>query len=400
MNSTERHEARYQRRKAAREAKRRKHLDQYDNFNNVASVPALIRAHFDSRKGVMWKASVARYNAHFIKYAVMQSRDLYTGKFKCSGFFIFWIIERGKRRHVHSLHYAERVIRRSCCINAIVPILSSGLIYDNGASLKGKGVSFSVMRCAVHLHQYFRETGSNDGYILVIDFKGYFNHILHKPLMETVIDRYILDPALNALVKQFISASDMETDSEKGKGLYIGPEDSQIYAISYPSSIDHHIKDKWGLRFYARYNDDSYIMLKSKEKLLEYKQQLFSLYDALGIIPNQKKTQIIKISRGFTYLKTKYFLTETGKVIMKPDHNAIVRERRKLKKLKKFYDSEILTLQQICQQYMSWRGAILKKDAFRSVKNMDKLFYSLYHVRPWRYKKDKKRRGEYEQRTA
>ena len=85
---------------------------------------------------------------------------------------------------------------------------------------------------------------------------------------------------------------------------------------------------------------------------------------------------------------------------MKPDHNAIVRERRKLKKLKKFYDSEILTLQQICQQYMSWRGAILKKDAFRSVKNMDKLFYSLYHVRPWRYKKDKKRRDEYEQRTA
>ena len=218
--------------------------------------------------------------------------------------------------------------------------------------------------------------------------------------MENVIDRYILDPALNALVKQFISASDMETDSEKGKGLYIGPEDSQIYAISYPSSIDHHIKDKWGLRFYARYNDDSYIMLKSKEKLLEYKQQLFNLYDALGIIPNQKKTQIIKISRGFTYLKTKYFLTETGKVIMKPDHNAIVRERRKLKKLKKFYDSGIMTLQQICQQYMSWRGAILKKDAFRSVKNMDKLFYSLFHVRPWRYKKDKKRRGEYEQRTA
>ena len=150
MNSAERHEARYQRRKAAREAKRRKRLDVYDDFDRVASIQSLIRANFDSRKGVMWKASVARYNAHFLKFAVMQSRDLYTGKFKCSGFFVFWIVERGKRRHVHSLHYAERVIRRSFCINALVPILSSGLIYDNGASLKGKGVAFAVNRCAVH----------------------------------------------------------------------------------------------------------------------------------------------------------------------------------------------------------------------------------------------------------
>ena len=159
MNSAERHEARYQRRKAAREAKRRKKLDKYNDFNRVASVPALIRAHFDSRKGVLWKASVARYNAHFLKYAVLQSRDLYSGKDICTGFFVFWIVERGKKRHVHSLHYAERVIRRSACINALVPILSSNLIYDNGASLKGKGVSFSLMRCAVHLHRYFRETG-------------------------------------------------------------------------------------------------------------------------------------------------------------------------------------------------------------------------------------------------
>lgn len=394
LNSKERHEARYQRRKAAREAKRRKKLDKYNDFERVASVPALIRANFDSRKGVLWKASVARYNSHFIKYAVKQSRDLKAGKDVCTGFYVFWIIERGKRRHIHSLHYAERVIRRSACINALVPILSSNLIYDNGASLKGKGVSFSLMRCAVHLHRYFRETGSNEGYILIVDFKGYFDHILHGPLME-IIDRYIYDPQLNVLTKRFISASDrVKPDNEKGKGLYIGPEDSQIYAISYPNRIDHQIKDGWGLEFYNRYNDDSYIILKDKAKLLEYRQQLFAMYDALGIIPNRKKTQIVKISRGFTYLKTKFFLTNTGKVIMKPDHKSIVRERRKIKKFKRFYDNGEMTLQQISQSYMSWRGAILKKDAYRSVQNMDGLFFSLFGIKPWKNKKKgRKRRG-------
>ena len=207
-----------------------------------------------------------------------------------------------------------------------------------------------------------------------------------------IIDRYVTDPALNRVVKMFISASDVDkAEDEKGKGLYIGPEDSQIYAISYPSRIDHQIKDGWGLRFYARYNDDSYIMLQDKDKLLEYKRQLFQMYDALGIIPNQKKTQVVKISRGFTYLKTKYFLTDTGKVIMKPDHDSIVRERRKLKKLKKFYDQGIMTIQQVSQQYMSWRGSILKKDAYRSVEHMDGLFFSLFGVRPWKKKKGRKK---------
>ena len=399
MNSAERHEARYQRRKAAREAKRRKKLDKYNDFNRVASVPALIRANFDSRKGVLWKASVARYNAHFIKYAVKQSRDLYSGKDICTGFFVFWIVERGKKRHVHSLHYAERVIRRSACINALVPILSNNLIYDNGASLKGKGVSFSLSRCVVHLRRYFRETGSNEGYILIIDFKGYFDHILHEPLME-IIDKYVYDPQLNALTKLFINAANMDKpDDEKGMGLYIGPEDSQIYAVSYPNKIDHQIKDGWGLKYFNRYNDDSYIMLRDKEKLLEYRDQLFMMYDELGIIPNKKKTQIVKISRGFTYLKTKFFLTETGKVIMKPDHNSIVRERRKLKKFKRFYDNGDMTLQQISQSYMSWRGSILKKDAYESVRHMDGLFFSLFGTMPWKDKKKGRKRHGRKKRT-
>ena len=60
MNSEERHQARYERRKAAREAARREKLAEYDDFARVADVNSLIRANFDSRRGVMWKASVER----------------------------------------------------------------------------------------------------------------------------------------------------------------------------------------------------------------------------------------------------------------------------------------------------------------------------------------------------
>lgn len=390
MNSTERHEARYQRRKAARLAKRRARVGKFDDFDRVSDPNALLRAHWDTKKGVMFKASVIRYTAKGYHNSIRQSKNLRSGKDIRRGFYSFNVIERGKLREIHSLHYSERVVRRSVCFNALVPILSSNLIYDNGASLEGKGVSFAADRCEAHLHKFYRETGSNEGYVLVVDFKGYFDNILHGPLFD-ILDRYLLDPRLNALCRGFISAADDYRDpSHKGRGLFIGPEDSQIYAVAYPNSIDHKVKDQWRVRYYNRYMDDSYIIVKDKAAALLLRDMLFKEYAKLGIIPNKRKTQIVKLSRGFTYLKTKYFLTDTGKVIRKADHDSIARERRKLKKQHRLYMEGVMTLEQVVQSYMSWRGAILTRNAYDSVKSMDKLFFDLFQVRPWKKKKRRK----------
>ena len=54
MTSQERHEARYQRRKAARRTKHRARIAQYDNFDSVADVSSLVDANYNARKGVMW----------------------------------------------------------------------------------------------------------------------------------------------------------------------------------------------------------------------------------------------------------------------------------------------------------------------------------------------------------
>lgn len=58
MTSQERHEARYQRRKAARRAKHRARIAQYDNFDKVADVSSLVDANYNARKGVMWKPAL------------------------------------------------------------------------------------------------------------------------------------------------------------------------------------------------------------------------------------------------------------------------------------------------------------------------------------------------------
>lgn len=382
MTSKERHEARYQRRKASRVAKSRKYLDQFDNFEKVSSIPALLHANWESRKGVMFKASVTRYNLHYFTNAARQSKEMRSGKDIRRGFYSFSISERGKHRDIHSLHYSERVIRRSVCTNALVPLLSHNLIYDNGASLKGKGVSFTANRCEAHLHKHFRSMGCNDGYVLIVDFRNYFGNILHKPLIDG-ISEVVHDPQLFQMTCGFIASGDLDRPAEEhGKGLYIGPEDSQIYAVFYPNKIDHLIKDKWR-KLYSRYMDDSYIIFRTKEEAVRYERLLLLEYQKYGIIPNPKKTQIVKISRGFTFLKTQYILTDTGRVVRKPCRDGIVRERRKLKRLHRLFLQGIVTMEQVTQSYMSWRGAALKRDAYRSVHSMDVLFYDLYMTKPW-----------------
>jgi hypothetical protein len=375
MTSAERHEARYQRRKAKRDAHRAACIGKYDNYDRCTSVSAIMEANWAARKGVLWKGSVARYNMRSFRNARQSHRLLAEGKDTRQGYYNFKIVERGKLRDVHSLHYAERVIRRSVCTNAMVPILSNGLIYDNGASLDGKGISFAIDRCATMLHRYWRKYRDNDGYVLVIDFRKYFDNIQHEPMFE-VYDRHFRDRRLNQLCRAFVTGTGAQ-------GLYIGPEDSQISAIAYPSRIDHLIKDVWRPDGYARYMDDSFVIMRDKAELFKLRDALFAEYEKQGIVINRKKTQVIKISRGFTFLKTQFFLQSTGRVLQKPCRAATIRQRRKLKAFRRFVDDGIMQVKDVGCSYMSWRGYMERKDAHRTVHNMDKLFFNLFRTKPW-----------------
>ena len=150
---------------------------------------------------------------------------------------------------------------------------------------------------------------------------------------------------------------------EKGSGS----ETSQIFAVTYPSKIDHYIKEVLRIKGYARYMDDSYLIHKDKGYLKKCLEDLKGKFAEVGIVLNPKKTRIVKLSKGFTFLKTQYFLTDTGKVVRKACRESIVRQRRKLKKFKKFSDAGEMSFDHIYNSYMSWRGYIGHKDAHRTI---------------------------------
>jgi hypothetical protein len=171
MVSTKRREARYQLREVRREEKRTAKLKQYDTFSQVADVDNLYAAFKHSLRGVAWKESVQRFEANALRNIAGLRRKLLAGENIQHGFVEFDLRERGKTRHIKSIHISERVVQKCLCDTVLTPILTYPLIHDNGASIKGKGFHFAVRRLMVHLSRFYRRNGfSNEGYALLIDF--------------------------------------------------------------------------------------------------------------------------------------------------------------------------------------------------------------------------------------
>lgn len=365
MTSLERKEGRYQRRKATREAKKIVRYEACDDFEKVFSYGNLYTAYRKCRSNVSWKASVQRY----ITMAPMQvykvQKELMEGTFRSSGFSEFDIMERGKLRHIWAVDMRERVVQRCLCDNCLVPMLSRSFIYGNGASLKNKGYHFAARRLQVHLRKHYRQYGT-EGYILLYDFSKFFDHISHEQI-RTVLCRNITDERILRLCDHFIDAF-----GDVGMGL--GSQVSQIFALVAGDAVDHFVKEFLGIRYYGRYMDDGYLIHRDKAYLRECLVRLREFCAGLGIELNERKTQIVKLSHGFVWLKARYYLTRTGKIIRKLPKNAVGRMRRKLWKLYGIMCCGKMDAFDFYQSYQSWRSYEEGFTAKRAVAKMDEVY--------------------------
>lgn len=341
-------------------------------INDVADANALYEAFRLSMKGVAWKASVQPYEINTLRNIRDAKKQLEAGESPVLGFHEFTMCERGKTRHVKIVHIKERVVQRALCDVALAPALQKGLEYDNSAGQKGKGIHFTLKRLDAHLHRYYRRHGSNTGYILLIDFKGYYDNIRHDKVYDR-LEQKVSDPGVKHLARQLIEPFG------DGRSLGIGSQISQIIAIDYPSEVDHFVKHDLCIKEYARYMDDSYLIHEDKAYLQSCLKRIREKCTELGIVINERKTQIVKLRKTFTFLKVRWTLTNTGKVISRLNKDTVTRERRKLKKFKILLDQGKITMDVIESQYKSWKG---DKCGLRGPKKKKRIrFYSYYTIR-------------------
>jgi hypothetical protein len=369
-------------------------------INKISNANVLMNSFYEAKKGCSWKNSVQQYEANFLKNIRHTQLELREKTYRQQDFYCFYLKERGKDRYVRSISFYDRVVQRALC-DLVNPIVEPYLIHDNGASVKKKGIDFARRRIENHLHKYYRKYG-NKGYALVIDFSKFYDNILHKPLMDMyreIIDDKDIINLINHLVDSFsvdisnynitenelfdslaYAKAETEKTGEKmmHKSLGIGSQISQISGIYYPSKMDNYCKIVKGIKFYGRYMDDTYIIGNSKEELKSLLDDIDKICKKQGIFINHKKTQLFRLDKGFTFLKIKYRLTDTGHLVRIPVKKNFIRERRKLKSFKNLLDKGLIDFHDIEEQYKSWKGNIQKYDCYKSIKNLDKVFNDLF----------------------
>lgn len=387
-------------------------------LHDVSNANALIRNFHKCKKGVTWKESVQKYEIDLLKNTYYTQKKLDSGTYKSSKFVEFPLSERGKTRWIKSMHVRDRVVQASVCNEVLLPELEKYLIYNNGASLPGKGIDFTLSELYKDL-KHFYYTNGNKGYIVLADFTKFFDNIPHNQLKKD-LTRDLDDQPLIDLIEYLITLfeidlsilpEDMQKEFKEGvfnnlkysaylhqnhkhsyrhsnnmlqKSVGVGSQISQIAGVYYPTKIDNYFTIVKGYQGYGRYMDDTYILVKTLEEAEEVLRDLHRLAAELGIHINEKKTQVVRIDSWFTFLKIRHKVQDNGHIIRITDKKNTVRERRKLKSLKNLLDNNVITFADVNCSYQSFKGRLRRYNNYYTIRNMDTLFDKLF-IEDWHY---------------
>lgn len=324
-----------------------------------------------------------------LETAILQ-KSIAEGTFKPNKGRKFLLNERGKLRYITSNTIQDKTIKNVLCDEIIMPAIQRYLIYDNGASQKGKGTSFTRARLEKHLHEYYRKNRTNEGYIALIDFSGYYANILHdrckevmcdmlrgidaniatstKRLMDEILRSYALDVSylsdekvaelysgkVDPMLNKDVDVGLLTGTKMLAKGVDIGERFAQCIGLAYAYKIDNYIEIVRGCGLHARYSDDSYIIASSKHYLEDILNGVRKVANEYGIIINEDKTKIVKISSPFVFLQVKYCLTKTGKVTKRINSRCVARERKRLKMYAKYLKDGVMQYGEIENNFKSW----------------------------------------------
>lgn len=350
----------------------------------------LYKAYKASVKGSKWKETTQRFMMNFLRYIFSIQDDLLNRTLQNGPTEEFSLSERGRVRPITSIRIRDRIVRHVLCDEILLHEVKKHIIYDNGASIKGRGISHQRERFEVHLRRYYRKYG-NDGWILFGDFSKFYDNIIHEIakrellklfnddefidwLLTLIFDGFKIDVSymteeeyencmtdmFNKLEYRKIPKNRLTGEKWMAKSVNIGDQLSQVIGIYYPYRIDNYVKYVRSQKFYGRYMDDWYIMNPSKAELLDLLEHIKAIADELGIHLNEKKTRIVKISSTYKFLQVKYSLTKDGKIIKRINPERVTTMRRKLKKLAVKVKDGKIPYENVENMFRGWMGSFYK----------------------------------------
>ena len=374
----------------------------------VSDANNLYKAYRASIKGSKWKETTQKFIMNFLRYIFSIQEELLNRTLQNGPTEEFSLSERGRVRPITSIQIKDRIVRHALCDEVILPEVKKHIIYDNCASIKGRGISRQRFRFEVHLRKYYKLHG-NEGWILFGDFSKFYDNIIHEIakrellklfdddkfigwLLTLIFDGFKIDVSYmtdeeyaNCMESTFNKNEYRKIPKEKltgekwmAKSVNIGDPLSQIVGIYYPYRIDNYVKYVMSQKFYGRYMDDWYVMNPDKQVLLNILDGIRTIANELGIHINEKKTRIVKISSTYKFLQIRYTLTKDGKIIKRINPDRVTAMRRKLKKLAVKVRNNEIDYDGVENMFRGWMGSFYKLMSRQQRKNLIGLYEDLF----------------------
>lgn len=339
------------------------------DFGRIVDFENLYKAYRKSRSGKGFNKSSTKFQASALDGINQIKNQLETKTYQISPYNQFTVYEP-KERVIKASSFKDKIVQHSLCDNVLLPILKDEFIQTNYAGQKGKGTLYALDCLKNHIELAYREYGY-DCWIVKADITKYFYNINHD-ILKDIVRYFIADNDVYWLCEKFI-------DSTEGKGLPLGNQVSQVFALLYLSGLDHFITKELGVKYYGRYMDDFYLIVNSKTHAKYCLQSIYEFVYSLELNLNNK-TQIIPFKNGIKFCGFHTYMTKDGKVIRKLKNENKREAQKKFRKMITLVKKGILTKDKFYESYNSWKNHISHGNCVKLSQEMDKYINELLNI--------------------
>ncbi len=330
-------------------------------FEKVTDFHNMYRAFRKAKCGKGHKKSAARFNLGALDGVHTLIAQLKDKTYTISEYSEFRVYEP-KERVIQTTAYKDKVVQHCLCDNVLLPRLQNVFLLDNCAGQKGKGTLFGLDRLSEQMMAFYSRYGAA-GYILKCDITKFFYNISHDKIKDIVHYHFGYDPDICWLCDLFI-------DSTDGKGLPLGNQINQGFALLYLDGMDKLIKHELGIEYYGRYMDDFYLIHPSKEYLKYCLEVITAYLETLDLTLNGK-TQIFLFKNGVNYLGFHTYIAPGGVPVRRLKNQNKRNAQRKFMRMAKLVVAGKLPVEKFRASYGAWKNHISHGNCYKLGKHMD-----------------------------
>ncbi len=298
-------------------------------FEQICTFESLLAAHDKARLDNRYKKPVCAFSFDLEQNLLRLLWELKTNRYTPRPYTYFTLHEP-KTRKIAAPDFRDRVVQHAL-VAVIQPLFEKQFILDSYACRKDKGTHFAAQR----LKKFLMAARSKNGkqvpmYVLQCDISKFFQSISWDILLA-IVGKTITCPKTFSLIRTIVtthtplqvqtitlpqlSLFSANTDAEDASisatariGVPIGNLTSQLFANIYLNELDHFVKDRLRVHWYARYMDDFLILHHDRTYLIQLRDTIREyLRTELQLSLHPKKLTIKNTSTGVPFVGYRIF---------------------------------------------------------------------------------------------